>query len=325
MKISIIGAAGCIGSSIAMNLATRGLAEELVVADIRRDWLEHHCIDFFDAAVASRVDIGVHIGGHEDIAGSDIVILAAGPNVLESSRIAAEVPRDPAFEKLPNRQRMLPANLGIIREWMGAVNRYCPQAIVITATNPAEILNHASYLFSTSRERRRFIGYSFNDTVRFKIAAAQVKGIAPSQIEAVVVGEHGGSMVCLFSTVTRNGEKVTFTDEEKARVLAITNDYLPHMIRLGLPRSSGWLTGVGIANLVQAIVRDTREAMPCCAVLDGEYGYSGVSIGVPVVLGLEGIIDIVKLDLTPEEEDLLDKSVKNLSVSRDYLLRNISA
>jgi len=304
VKISVIGAAGCIGSSIAFNIIARKLADEMVVADIRKDWLEHHCIDFLDATVANGIDLDVRMGGHEDIRNSDIVIQAAGTSVVNKA----------AADKwnLTTRQRMLPENLEIIKEWAKAINEYCPQAIVITATNPAEVLNYATYLLSPDRERGRFIGYSLNDTTRFRIAISRIKGVAPSRINAIVVGEHGGSMVSLFSSVRIDGKAVEFNDDEKTKILEITNDYLPAMLRLNLPRTSGWLTGVGVAKIVNAIVYDTKEVIPACAVLDGEYGYKGTSIGLPVKIGRQGISEITEIEMNPQEKELLEEGSKYL-------------
>lgn len=315
MKVSVIGAAGCVGSSIAFNIARQGLADEMMVADIRKDWLEHHAIDFFDAAVAIGIDIRVSMGGYQDLSGSDIVVMAAGAGVTDSARKSGKA--------LPSRQRFLPENLEIIREWAPAMNRYCPQAIVIMVTNPAEVLNYAAYLLSTERERHRFIGYTLHDSIRFKIALAEHMGVAPSRIEATVVGEHGGSMVPLFSSVKVDGKPVTLGEDVRAKVRERTSDYLPYMLRLNVPRTSGWLTGVGVARVINAIINDTGEVIPCCAVIDGEYGYKGTSIGLPVALGRKGIRKIIDYKLTPEEKGLLDGSVKNVQKSVDYVLSQI--
>jgi malate/lactate dehydrogenase len=311
MKVSVIGAAGCVGSSIAFNIARQGLADEIMVADVRRDWLEHHAIDFYDAAVANNVDTCVNMGGHDDLAGSDVVVMAAGLPLERSRRPPEGAP--------PSRQRLLPEGLEIIREWAPAIDRQCPRAVIIMVTNPADSLNYASYLLSSGRERRRFIGYSLNDTIRFKIALAGAMRVAPSRLEATVVGEHGGSMVPLFSSVRLDGRPVDLEAAVKAKVIERTNDYLPHMLRLNVSRTSGWLTGVGVARIVNAVLNDTGEVFPCCAVLDGEYGCRGTSLGVPVVLGEGGIKEIVKYPLTPEEKGLLDSSAKNVQRSIDYV------
>lgn len=317
MKISIIGAAGCVGSSIAFNIASQGLADELMVADIRRDWLEHHAIDFFDAAVANKVDIRVSMGAHDDLSGSDIVVMAAGVGATQSAHS-----RD---GQLTSRQHLLPENLEIIREWAPSLDRYCPQAIVIIVTNPAEVLNYAAYLMSSGKERRRFLGYTLNDTIRLIIALAEALEVAPSRIEAAVVGEHGGSMVPLFSSVKVDGKPVSLAVDIRAKVSERTGDYLPHMLRLNIPRTSGWLTGVGVIRMIKAIVNDTGEVIPCCTVIDGEYGYKNTSIGLPVALGRQGVKKIVDLSLTEEEKELLADSVANVQKSIDYVVGRVGS
>jgi malate dehydrogenase len=317
VKISIIGAAGCVGSSIAFNIARQGLADEMMVADIRRDWLEHHAIDFFDAAVAGKVDIRVRMGGQEDLSGSDIVVMAAGVGVTQGARSSGS--------QLTSRQHLLPENLEIVREWAPAIDRYCPQAAVIMVTNPADVLNYAAYLMSSAKERRRFIGYTLNDTTRFQIALAEALSVAPSRIEATVVGEHGGSMVPLFSTVRVDGKPVALAEAMRAQVRERTSDYLPHMLRLNIPRTSGWLTGVGVTRMINAIVNDTGEVIPCCAVVDGEYGYKKTSIGLPVALGRQGIQKMIDIKLTPEEKKLLDSSVENVQKSIDYVVGRVGS
>ncbi len=315
MKISIIGAAGCVGSSIAFNIARQGLADEMMVADIRRDWLEHHAIDFFDAAVASKIDILVKMGSYQDLSGSDIVVMAAGVGVTQGARSSGG--------QLTSRQHLLPENLKIIQEWATEIDRYCPQAIVIMVTNPADVLNYAAYLLSSGKERHRFIGYTLNDTTRFQIALSEALSVAPSRIQATVVGEHGGSMVPLFSSVKVDGRPVNLAEDVRLKIKERTNDYLPHMLRLNVPRTSGWLTGVGVARMVSAIINDTGEVIPCCAVVDGEYGYKETSIGLPVALGRQGIKKIINLKLTPEEKRLLDTSVANVRKSVDYIIGQV--
>jgi len=316
MKVSIIGAAGCVGSSVAFSIATQGLANEMVVTDIKQDWLEHHAIDLFDAAVASNHAINIRMGSQKDLVDSDIVIMAA-----EAGAVGDVQSPDTA---MTSRQRLLPASLKIIKEWVPAINEYCPQAIVIMVTNPAETLTYATYLMSTSKDRSHFIGYSYNDTVRFKIALSEVLGVAPSRVEATVVGEHGGSMVPLFSSVKVDGKPVTMDENTKTKVRNIISDYLPHMMRLKVPRTSGWLSGVGVAKVVRAIIDNSGEVFPCCAVLDGEYGYQGISIGVPAVLGENGVKKIIEYELSPEERELLDESVKNIRKSVDYVLEQVA-
>jgi malate dehydrogenase len=311
MKISVIGAAGCVGSSIAFNIVRQGLADELMVADIRHDWLEHHAIDFYDAAVACKIDVRVSMGNYQDLSGSDIVVMAAGTGVTQGARSSGG--------QLTSRQHLLPDNLEIVKEWAIQIDRYCPQSVVIMVTNPADALNYASYLLSSGKERRRFIGYALNDTTRFQIALAEALSVAPSHIEATVIGEHGGSMVLLFSSVRVDGKPVSIAEDVRARIKARTADYLPHMLRLNVARTSGWLTGVGVAKMINAIVHNTGEVIPCCVVVDGEYRFKGTSISLPVALGKQGVQKIIELKLTPEEKKLLESSVATVQKSIDYV------
>jgi malate dehydrogenase len=316
-KISVIGAAGCVGSSIAFNIVQQGLARELMVADIRKDWLEHHAIDFFDAAVAAKIDIRISTGWYPDLAGSDIVIMAAGTGVTQGARSRGG--------QLTSRQHLLPDNLKIIQEWAPEIDRHCPHAIVIMVTNPADVLNYAAYLLSSHKERRRFLGYALNDTVRFRIALAEALLVATPRVEGTVVGEHGGSMVLLFSSVKVDGKPVNLTADQKANVGARTADYLPHMLRLNIPRTSGWLTGLGVTQMVEAIVNDTGAVIPCCVVVDGEYGYKNTSIGLPVALGRQGVKKVLDYQLTAAEKNLLDTSVATVQKSIDHVVGQVGA
>jgi malate dehydrogenase len=315
MKISVIGAAGCVGSSIAFNIIRRGLADELMVADIRKDWLEHHAIDFFDAAAASRIDVRVNMGEYKDLSGSDIVVMAAGVGVTQGAHSRGS--------EITSRQHLLPDNLEIVKEWAVQIDRYCPQSVVITVTNPADVLNYAAYRLSTRQERWRFIGYALNDTIRFQIAVAEALGVSPSRVEASVIGEHGGSMVPLFSSVRLDFKPLAVSEDLRAGIRARTADYLPQMLRLNIPRTSAWLTGVGVAQMISSIVHDVGEVIPCCAVVNGEYGYSDTSITLPVALGKGGIKKIIDLELTGDEKGLLDTSVATVQKSIDFVKRQM--
>ena len=202
--------------------------DEIILTDIRKDWLGHHFIDIVDANIANNSNLKIRLGYHEDITNSDIVIMAAGKNVASDAREHES--------KKPSRQKMLPENLEIIKEWAQAINQYCPHTIIITATNPADVLNYAFYLLIKNSKRHRFLGYSLNDTVRFKGAISKVLEIPITKIDACIVREHGGSMVPLFSSVKFDNAPISFTEDEKNKIINITIDYLPHMLRLDLPR-----------------------------------------------------------------------------------------
>ncbi len=311
MKIGIIGAAGCVGSSIAFNIVTQKLADSIVIADIRRNWLEHHFIDLLDAAAAANIDIDIKMGLNQELADADLVIIAAG------------IPVKPKIEGaeggVQTRSDLLKDNLGIVREWIPVLNKYCPDAIVIMVTNPIEPLNYAAYLLSERKVASRFIGYSLNDTVRFREGISQVLGVAPSRVEGLAMGEHSEGMVLIFSSVKVDGQTVIFDENTMKRIQAMTAGYLPRVKVLGVPRTSGWMTGRGVSRLVRAIVQDTGEILPCCAIVNGYYGYDAVSLGVPALIGRSGIKRIIELKITPEEKKLFDESVKKIKSRQDSL------
>lgn len=322
MKISIIGAAGCVGSSAAFNIATQGLASDMVLADIRQNVLENHFIDIVNAAVASKKDLSIRIGNHEDIGGSNIVIIAAGLSV-GAKALAAESNPVPK-QAIHSRQQLVADNLVIIQEWAQAIAQFCPDAIVITVTNPVEVLNYASYLLSSTRDRKKFIGYSFNDSVRFRLGVAQAIGVEPSRVKAIVIGEHGDNQVPLFSSVQIDGKPISLSEEVKFKLRKHAAEHMRYLISLKAGRSSGWLTGLGLANMVKIIAADAREVIACCAVLAGEYGCQGFSMGVPVILGRQGLNEIIEFELSPDERKWLKKSVSSVKAATQYIYDTLS-
>ncbi|MBW2411915.1 MAG: malate dehydrogenase, partial [Deltaproteobacteria bacterium] len=173
IKISIIGAAGTLGSCTAYRLATEGLADELVMFDVNRNMLKSHIMDL-QIAVTGLRNVDIREGNAEDLAGSDIVINNAGaPWRVVSSRI----------EKLQE-------NLPIIEEWAQKIAKFCPEAVVITSTNPVDPLNLAMHRFS-GLNRRKLLGYTLNDSTRFVYFAAQLLGVQTTRLQGIVIGEHG--------------------------------------------------------------------------------------------------------------------------------------
>ena len=154
----------------------------------------------------------VKAGSDEDLAGSDVVINAAG------------VPQG----LITDRMEMLPKNLPLVRETALKIKRYCPDAFVITATNPVDPLNYAMWR-AGGFDRHKSVGYSFNDSFRFREMVARAKGAKVSQVEATVLGEHGSSQVPLFSSVRIDGCAVSFTEQEKADIRAEVPNILPSL------------------------------------------------------------------------------------------------
>ncbi len=296
MKVTVVGAAGWVGMSAAFHVAASRLADEMVLIDVRENVAEHHAMDLSTAV--SALNVKVKSGGYEDTAGTDVVINAAG--------LHQDITAD--------RTQMLIKNVHLVRDTALQLRRHCPDAVIITAANPVDALNYATWL-AGGFDRRQLVGYSLNDTLRFREFVARVKGVEVSRVEALAIGEHGFTQVPLFSSVRIDGRPVSFTEAEKQ---AIRDEYPRFFQRLeGLKagRTTGWTCAVGLAALTRAIVDDTGEILAGSAVLEGEYGQRGLSMGVPIRLGKTGIQEILEWDLEPDEQAGLERSVEQLKAN----------
>jgi malate dehydrogenase len=289
MKVSIIGAAGSVGAPAAFYIAASGLAERIVMIDARSNFVKQHAMDISTAV--SALDVSVRDGDYEDLAGSDIVINAAG------------VPQG----LIADRMEMLPRNIPLVRDIALQIKRYCPAAIVVTATNPVDPLNYATWRVG-GFDRRQIIGYSINDSFRFRELVARTKGVRVSQVQATVIGEHGSSQVLLFSSVRIDGQPALFTESEKQDIRAVIPNILKRYEELHTGRTAGWTSAVGLAAITRAIVQNTDDIFPCSVILDGEYGQRELSMSVPVALCRKGVREIFKFDLASDEQEGLKQT-----------------
>lgn len=294
MKISIIGAGGSVGAPASFYLAARGLADEiLMIGGKRQNVLQQHAMDICTAA--SGEDIIVRAGSYEDMVGSDIVVNAAG------------VPQG----VIADRMEMLPKNIPLIRDIALMIKKYCPDAFVITATNPVDPLNYATFL-SGGFDRKKLIGYSINDSFRFKeMLAAELK-VKVSQVDGIVIGEHGSTQVLLFSTARVDGKPVVIDEAGKQRIRSEIPNILKRYEELKSGRTAGWTCAIGLAKIVEAISKEDGTVIPCSVVLDGEYNLSGLSMSVPVILGRSGVQTIVEYPLADDEKQGLEITVDTL-------------
>lgn len=302
MKITIVGASGNIGSSTAFCIANRYLADEILLIDNPRpDLVSFHAWDM-NTAVTGH-DMSVRAGDFSDMSNSDIIIVAAG---------SAKISND--------RKEVLPQNLTIIQEVSKKVIQYSPDAIIITATNPVCPLNYAMYRCS-GLDRRKIIGYSYNDSIRFRMRLGQELGVPSSRVTGAVIGEHGNSAVQLFSSVRLDGKTVPFTDELKRKMRAQVAEGQKQRDEFALKtgRTAAWTTAIGLGEVVNAIVKDTGEMIPCSVPLEGEYGANNLSMSVPAVLGKGGVKRILEWQLTPDEQEMLNRSIEILKPHMKYV------
>jgi malate dehydrogenase len=305
MKITVIGAAGSVGAPAVFYLAANRLADEfLMIGGTRQNVLQQHAIDI-GTAVSSR-DIIIRTGDYSDMAGSDIIINAVGaPQGL-----------------IADRMEMLPKNIELIKNISGLIKQYCPEAIVITATNPVDPLNYASFL-SGGFDRKKLIGYSINDSFRFREMLSKAYNVKVSQVDGLVIGEHGSTQVYLFSTAKIDGKKINVSEDIKAKIRSEIPNILKRLEELQSGRTAGWTCAIGLEIIVRAIVENTGAVIPCSVMLDGEYGVKGISMSIPVKLGKNGVLDIVEYKLAPDEIEGMKKTVATLNAAARIVEKNI--
>jgi malate dehydrogenase len=286
MKVTVIGGAGVVGSAGAFRLAQDGKVSEIVLLDVRERLAEAHAFDM-DQGVACRSTTRVRAGGMDDTGNSDIVIVAA-----------------PQHDAAAMTREHFAAQASRVLEAVRPVLAGSPSALWIVATNPVDPL---AYLLSRklSVPRNKVIGLNRNDTTRFRWAIGRVLSVPSTAVEAYTLGQHGPTQVPLFSSIRIDGRPVTLSADETSRIRAEATSFGARWAELNPDRTAGWASAESIGDVVAAIASDDGRIVPCSTALEGEYGLSDVSVGVPVTLGQGGVKKIVELPLDAAEREAL--------------------
>ncbi|MFB6354418.1 MAG: malate dehydrogenase [Halobacteriales archaeon] len=295
-KVSIIGAAGTVGAAAGYNLALRDVADELVYVDIpeQEDVTVGQAADT-NHGVAYDANTTVRQGDYADTAGSDVVVITAG------------IPRSPGQTRLD----LAGDNAPIMQDIQSSLAEYTDEFISVTTSNPVDLLNRHLYEVG-DRPREHVIGFGGRlDSARFRYVLAERFDTPVGNVEATILGEHGDAQVPVFSKVRVDGADPAFSAEERETILGELQESAMDVIeRKG---ATEWGPATGVAHLVEAILRDTGEVLPGSIVLDGEYGLSGVGLGVPVKLGADGVEEVVEWDLDDEEQAGLEAAAEKLA------------
>ena len=297
MKLGIIGGGGLLGANTAFCCAINSLVDEIVLYDIKENMAKSHASDI-EQAIVGHNNLVIRTGSMDDLKDSDIILNAAG------------IPDKPG-----SRDNFLSGNIGIVREFGERVRAWKTKPIVICATNPIDVLNYKTYEYS-GLPREKCIGFSRNDTSRFKWAISAVAGLSALTFDALVIGEHGDLQVPLFSSVKSRttGESIHLAKDKEAAVLRRIKTWLGEYQGLNAGRTTGWVSGVNLAYLIGLIVSGKDEVCACSVIPDGEYGLSsGISIALPVKLGPQGVREIVHIDMTEDEKAGLDRAAEKIS------------
>jgi malate/lactate dehydrogenase len=295
VRVAVFGGAGGVGASVAYNLLASGAGHEVALIDRRADLVLSHVMDL--AQVRVLAGAGSVVGAQPDaVLDADIVVMtAAEPQRPTLTRLTA------LAENLPH-VRQLAGILAREPGWGG---------IVLVITNPVDhvctILQREAGL-----DRRRVIGYTLNDTLRFRTGIGLVRGLDPHLIDAWVLGEHGDGCVPVYSRIASEGVPIELTGAEREAVDDFLYGWFARHVALEPGRSSTWTSGAGIARMIAAIAGDRRERVPASVVLDGEYGIDGVSVTVPVVLARDGVGEIEAWSLAPAEEAALRAAAQSV-------------
>jgi malate dehydrogenase len=307
MKVTVVGA-GNVGATCADVLATREVANEVVLLDIKEGFAEGKALDVWQTAPINLYDtrtVGV-TNDYSRTAGSDVVVITSG------------LPRKPGM----SRDDLIAINAGIVKSVTEQLIAHSPNAIIVVVSNQLDVMTYCSYL-AAGIDSRRVMGMAgILDTARYRAFLAEALNVSPKDIQAVLMGGHGDTMVPLPRYTTVGGIPVTeLIDADKLNaIVERTKTGGGEIVNL-LGTSAWYAPGAAAAQMVEAIVRDQKRIFPVCAWLTGEYGINDLYIGVPVKLGRNGIEEIIELDLNADERALLAESEKAVRSVADVLDR----
>ncbi len=305
MKITVVGA-GNVGATCADVLAYREVANEIVLVDIKEGLAEGKALDIWQKAPIDLYDSRT-IGSTNDYsksAKSDVVVITSG------------LPRKPGM----SRDDLIGTNAGIVKTVTENVVKHSPNAIIIVVSNPLDVMTYQAHLTSNF-PRTRVIGMAgILDTARYRAFLAEALNISPKDIQAMLLGGHGDTMVPLPRYTTVAGIPVTeLIDKEKLNmIIERTKVGGGELVKL-MGTSAWYAPGSAAAQMVEAIVKDQRRILPVCMQLDGEYGIKNCYLGVPAVLGKNGVERVLELDLNTEEKALLETSRKHVTEVMEVL------
>ncbi len=292
-KISVIGA-GNVGASLAQRLVEKDIAD-IVLLDIIAGLPQGKALDIYQSS--SITGFSSNITGtndYQDTVGSDVVIITSG------------IGRKPGM----TRDELLEINLKIVSEVTRNVTRYSPDCIIIVVTNPVDAMTYLSLKVS-GFERNRVVGLSgVLDSARFSSFIAAEIDVSPAEVSAFVLGEHGRNMVVIPRLATIKGKPITelLPKETINRLVERTINAGAEVVSLLKTGSAFYAPAAAAACMVEAIIMDKKEVLPCTAYLQGEYDIKDAVIGVPVKLGKSGIEEIIEFDLTSKEKEALQNS-----------------
>ena len=306
MKITVVWA-GAVGASCAEYIAIKDFVSEVVLLDIKEGFAEGKAMDLMQTASLNSFDTNI-VGSTNDYsktADSDICVITSG------------IPRKPGM----SREELIGINAGIVKTVSSSLLEHSPDTILIVVSNPMDSMTYLVHK-TTSIPKNRIIGMGGAlDSARFKYRLAEALEAPTKEVDGMVIGGHSDKgMVPLISKATRNGEKVSdlLSADRLEKVKQDTKVGGATLTAL-LGTSAWYAPGAAVSALAESIISDQKRIFPCSSYLDGEYGLNDICIGVPVVLGKNGIEEIIEIDLEPSDMDHLKESAEGVRKTNNLL------
>jgi len=297
-KVTVVGA-GNVGATCADVLAYREVCNEVVLLDIKEGYAEGKALDIWEKSPINLYDTRT-IGSTNDYsktANSDVVVITSG------------IPRKPGM----SRDDLISTNAGIVKTVTENVLKYSPDAILIIVSNPLDVMSYAAYK-TAAKDSSKVMGMAgILDTARYRSFLSMELNVSPKDIQAVLMGGHGDTMVPLPRFTTVGGIPVTdlVSEERLNAIIERTKKGGGEIVNL-LGTSGYYAPGSAAAQMVEAIIKDQKRVFPVCSWLTGEYGLNDIYLGVPVILGANGIEKIIELNLNEDEMALLKTSAQHV-------------
>ena len=295
-KITVVGA-GNVGATTAQRIAEKELARRVVMVDVAEGIPQGKGLDQWQSAPIELYDTRVTgTNGYEETEGSEVVVITAG------------IARKPGM----SRDDLLNTNAGIVKQVSENIRKTSPNAIVIVVSNPLDVMSYVAK-HVTGFPRERVLGMAgVLDTARYRAFLAEALDVSVRDIQAMVLGGHGDTMVPLISYTSVSGIPITQL-MDKATLDAIvdrTRNGGAEIVKHLKTGSAYYAPSAGAVQMAEAIVKDQRRILPCAAWLEGEYGMSGLYLGVPCKLGRNGLEKVIEVELTADERTALEKSAE---------------
>ena len=304
-KVTVVGA-GHVGATTAERIAERAHAREVVLLDIVEGIPQGKALDEWQAGPILGFDTRlIGTNDYETAQGSDLVVITAG------------VPRKPGM----SREDLLATNAKIVRDVASRVKESSPHAILIIVSNPLDAMCYVA-LRATGFPRERVFGMAgILDTARYRSFVAEAAGVSVEDVQAMVLGGHGDTMVPLVAYTTISGIPIRqfLADSTIEKLVQRTRDGGAEIVKHLKEGSAYYAPSAAVAQMVEAVALDKKRLLPCAAWLDGEYGFRGIYLGVPCKLGRRGLESIVEVKLAEEERQALERSAEAVRKQVEWL------